>query len=256
MAVLKFQCDESYDNKHRCLAVAGWVAELGEWRRLENQWSRCLDRHNAKNRPDQQITRFHATELNGFKAEFANWNPEMSRALTGNLVRILNRRNIRLVAAGIDITALNAEFPEREKIKMESAYVLCVKQVMLSLGRVLRAGFGDSRVGFVIESSQWADHAVKSYGEMIEDPRWSDRHLFQSVSVLSWKDSVGLQAADLIAFEAFKSIHAKVVKDTDQLRWALQQFVNEKLIGEVALLGKNTLKALRETMDRHGDPIV
>jgi hypothetical protein len=91
---------------------------------------------------------------------------------------------------------------------------------------------------------------------MIEDQRWPDRHLFQSVSVLSWKDSIGLQAADLIAFEAFKSIHAKVVKDEDQLRWALRQFVDEKLIGEVALLGKNTLKALRETMDRHGDPIV
>jgi hypothetical protein len=256
MTILKFQCDESYDNQRRCMVVAGWIAELAEWRRLEHQWSRCIDRHNARNAPNQQIARFHATELNGYKEEFSNWTPKMSRSLTGDLVKIINRRHIRLVAAGIDIDAFDAEFPERQAMKMESAYGLCIKQVLLSLGHVLRAGYSDSQVAFVFESSQWEEHAILAYNQMVQDQRWQDRHLFQSVTGLTWKDSVGLEAADLIAFEAFKSIHAKVVKDTDQLRWALQQFVNEKLIGEVFLLGKNTLKALRESMEAHGDPII
>jgi hypothetical protein len=256
MAVLKFQCDESYDNKRRCMVVAGWIGELSEWRRLENQWSRCIDRHNARNKPNQQIARFHATELNGFKAEFSNWNADMSRSLTADLVKLINRRNLKLVAAGIDIDAIEAEFPERKNVKMESAYGLCIKQVMISLGHILREHCSDSQVVFVFESSQWDDHALAAYNQMVQDPRWQDRRLFQSASALTWKDSIGLQGADLIAYEAFKSIYNKLVKNSDQLRWALRQFVDEKLVGEVAVLGANTLKALRDTMDAHGDPVI
>jgi hypothetical protein len=179
----------------------------------------------------------------------------MSRSFTADLVKIINRRNLRLVAAGIDLDAIESEFPEYKDLKMESAYGLCVKQVLLSLGHVLREHCSGSEVAFVFESSQWDDHAISAYNQMVQDQRWQDRHLFQSVTALTWKDSVGLQAADLIAYEGFKAIHAKLVRNTDQLRWALQQFVNEKLVGEVTLLGKNTLKLLRETMVSHGDPI-
>ena len=245
MGVLKFQCDESYDNKRRCMVVAGWIGEASEWKRLENQWERCLERHNARHRPDQQIARFHATELNGFKAAFSNWDADMSRALTADLVKLLNRRNFKLVAAGIDMDALDAEFPERSGVKMESAYGLCIKQVLLSLGHILRQHCEGSEVAFVFESSQWDQQAMEAYTQMIQDQRWQYWHLFQSVTALTWKTSIGLQAADLIAYEAFKSIYNKLVKDSDQLRWAMQQFVNQKLIGEVAMLGANTLKAKR-----------
>jgi hypothetical protein len=56
VAALQFKFDEIFDN--RSMTLAGWLAEESEWRRLESQLQRCIDKKNAKHNPDKQITRF------------------------------------------------------------------------------------------------------------------------------------------------------------------------------------------------------
>ncbi len=80
MAVLKFQCDESYDPDW--MVVGGWIAEQSEWENLENDWDNCIDQQNSIHNGNQQITKFHATDLNGYREEFKNWDKGMSEAFT------------------------------------------------------------------------------------------------------------------------------------------------------------------------------
>jgi hypothetical protein len=85
---LIFKIDESYDNEKSIMLVGGWIMEEKQWVGLEKDWQNCIDETNQANRPDQQISGFHATELNGFKDEFKNWDKPMSEAFTGKLVHL------------------------------------------------------------------------------------------------------------------------------------------------------------------------
>jgi hypothetical protein len=62
VAVLNYRFDESYNDRFMC--VGGWIGDEPEWRKLESVWRAKITRENSRARPDQQITRFHATEMN------------------------------------------------------------------------------------------------------------------------------------------------------------------------------------------------
>jgi len=82
MANLKFKFDESFDDK--IMAVGGWIANDLEWSRLEGAWQRCIDSENERSDPNQQITRFHATEMNCQSGEFANWDKKSASGYLAN----------------------------------------------------------------------------------------------------------------------------------------------------------------------------
>jgi hypothetical protein len=229
------------------MVVAGWIAEQKEWRRLEAQWSRCIERQNAKSRPDQKITRYHAAPMNGYDDEFKNWDEDMSKDFSANLIRILKRRQIALVGVGCDMEALKDVFPIGPDDRRENAYGLCVKQVMVSLGHIMRAHFPNDQVMLVHDHGDWDMQALTAYNLMVEDKSWPSRHFFHSLTSLTSKESIGLQAADLIAYETFKRVYNRLVKNSNELRWALRQFA-EVMPSDIRLLGRPAINALRERM--------
>jgi hypothetical protein len=247
VSVLKFQFDESYDKEHRCMVVAGWIAEQNEWRRLETQWSRCINRQNEKHGPEQRITRFHAAPLNGFKGEFEHWSKEMSAEFCGKLVNLIKRRMMGIIAIGVDMDALREIFPDGPEDRRQNAYGLCIQQVMESIGHVMRNYFPEDQVMVVHDHGDWDKHALGAFNTMVDDPRWDSRKYFHSLTSMTSTQSIGLQSADLIAYEAFKLIHKRLVKDVVELRWALQQFAGE-VPSEIGLMTHHTVLALREAM--------
>jgi hypothetical protein len=69
---------------------------------------------------------------------------------------------------------------------------------------------------------------------------------------LTGVQSIGLQAADLIAFEAHKALYSKLVHDSNTLRKAMQSL----LAKEAAIVGrymdKEAVIRLREVMSESG----
>ncbi len=252
VAVLEFKFDESYDN--RSMALAGWLAEESEWRRLESQWQRCLDRQNAKHRQDQQITRFHATYLNGYKEEYANWTKEMSEEFCGKLVNLICRRQIGGVCLGLDMEAVKNVFPEGDPNRKDSMYVLCMKQLMVELGHIMRESFDGDQVMLIHDHSSWDDKVIAGYNMMVDDLRWESRRVFHSITTLTWKQSVGLQAADLIAYETFKTLNKRLVHNSEDLRWAMRKLSSENLPMVGKYMDLKVIKALREVMEPENFP--
>lgn len=247
VAVLQFKFDESFDG---CvMTVGGWIAEEREWRRLESQWQRCIDRQNSSFRPDQQISRFHAAQMNGYKDEFANWDKAMSEQFCGKLVNLVNRRQIGGICVGVDMDGIREVFPEGDPNRKDSVYALCIKAAIVEISHVMQRFYPDDQVALIHDHGDWDQQALAGYNQMVDDPRWESRKYFHSIIPLTWQQSVGLQAADLLSYEAFKAISAKIVNDEEKFRWALKQFIAKPMPLMLKYMSLDTIRQLREEME-------
>jgi hypothetical protein len=191
---LIFKFDESYDNAKSVMLVGGWLMEESQWKQLESDWDACINAINKAHRADQRITRFHATEVNGFKGEFKNWDKPMSETLTAKLVAILKERPSMFVVAATNMQDMVKVFPETAATALESALGLCVKQVMISLGQVVRKNFARDKLAMVLESGNMDDQANAAFKFMVSDKKFKARKLFNSLSFVVGKPA-GMQAA-------------------------------------------------------------
>jgi hypothetical protein len=191
--------------------------------------------------------------MNCYEGEFKNWDKKMSEDFCGDLVKTIKRRMMGIVGVAVDMEALKEVFPGGPEDRRENAYALCIKQVMVSLGGLLRENFPEDQVMIVQDHGDWDVRALAAYNNMLSDLRWGSRLFFHSFTSLSWKQSVGLQSCDLIAFEMFKRVHQKLTKNTDELRWAMRQITGH-MAGDMRLMDIRAVRALRQTMEPDNFP--
>jgi hypothetical protein len=243
MAVLQYKFDESFEDG--CMSIGGWLGEEKEWRRLELQWEKRLNYQNANSMPNQQITRFHAANMNAYAHEFEHWSKEMSENFCAALLRILSRRSIGMISCGVDINALKAEFPDGDEAsRKERAYGFLIKNVMVDLGRLMREVRPGDQVMLVHDHGDWDATALSVYNDMVDDKRWASRHVFHSITPLTWKQSVGLQAADLAAYETFRVLKSKLATNQTTMRYALRHLVAQEMPMIPRYIDRRALKAL------------
>lgn len=229
MAVLEFKFDESYDSS--IMSVAGWIASDQDWKKLESTWQRRIDFENAHNRPDQQITRYHATHMNGRHEEFVNWDKEMILGLTKKLIGLLDKRRMGGIAMSCDMEAIQSVFPGGDvQGKKRRAYVLCMKQLMVDLAIIMEDIFPGDTVLLIHDHGNWDAEALEGYNLMIEDPDWPRRKMFEGLVSTTGRDSVGLQAAGMIAYEVFRSVKDKTKDPESEMRAAIKAIAAKKPI--------------------------
>lgn len=245
LMALIFKMDESYDEQKTIMTLGGWLMEQSQWKTLETDWANCIGETNKSHRADQQIKRFHASEMNCYDGDFRKWDKPMSESFTANLISIIKARPCMFVVAAVNMHDMVSVFPDQAAIQLESAYGLCFKQAMISIGYVVRKHFARDTVGIVFESGNWNKHAIDVYNQMLADKKFKDRSLFISASAFANAKCVGLQAADLIAYESMRRILAASVRTDAKLRWALKQLLGNKQLGESAYIEKKALVALR-----------
>ena len=195
------------------MSIGGWLGEEREWNRLELQWEKCINWQNKKSRPDQQITRYHATFMNGYHEEFENWDKPMSERFCAKLLNIITRRSIGMVSCGVDMDAYADYFPPGDNDNKEWAYSFLIQNVMVDLGNVMREVRSGDQVMLVHDHGDWDATALFTYNKMMGDEKWESRHVFHSITSLTWKQSVGLQAADLAAYESYRVLKNKLATD-------------------------------------------
>jgi len=250
MAVLEFRFDESWNR--RFMSVGGWIGEEGEWKRLETSWQRHIDRCNHKNKPDQRISRAHASHMHKFKNEFEKWNQPMADKFQRKLIGFLAKRSMVAITMGVDVDALITTFPDMKSTKEKHwrAYTLCIKFTMNEIGKLMARQRPDDQVHLVHDHGSWDVQALETFNFMVDDKRWKYRKIFTGITPLTGKQSVGLQAADLIVYEAHKAIKDRVVGDTDELSETVQAFLEKKVPVIGKYLDHETVVALSEELDR------
>jgi hypothetical protein len=149
--------------------------------------------------------------MNANDGQYKGWEKEQHRKLrfTKKLLNISGKGRMIPVAAGIDLRAFNEIFPHCDPPGVGSAYVLCMKALMEQLGAAIAETHPDDQLAIVHDHGDWDVPALQSYNQMVDDPAWEHRHKFVGITPLTWRDDVGLQSADLFAYESMRYLDAQ-----------------------------------------------
>jgi hypothetical protein len=251
VAIVQFKFDESYDRQIMC--VGGWIADEYEWRRLESRWQRRIDQENARSRPDQQITRFHATEMNCKDGEYANWDRDKCVNLSKKLITLLAQRKMGALAIACDMNAIKEVFPKGDTEGLiRRTYILCFKQMMVDLAHIIEDYFPGDSVLLVHDHGNWDEFLLAAYNRVTDEKAWPRRAAFEGLSAKTGKMAIGLQAADMIAYEVFKGVKARTNLPESGMRGAMQEMINQDIPITARWINLKAARALYRVMKDSG----
>ena len=110
----------------------------------------------------------------------------------------------------------------------------------------------DDHVLLVHDSGNWNAQALRGYNLLINDPEWEPRGLFDGLLPRSGKQSVGLQAADMIAYEVFKGVKARTNSPDSALRGVIQELRNKRIPMSARWINLEAAKELYRVMKASG----
>lgn len=250
MAVLQFKFDESYDDQ--VMAVGGWVADELEWKRLESRWQRRVTFENVHARSDQQITRYHAAEMNCKDNEYEHWDSERCRRFSKHLIHLLSKRRMGAISVACDLDAIKQVFPNGDKAQVKSgAYTLCFKLLMTYIAEAMVIFFPGDTVLLIHDHGNWDGNAMEAYNVLVDDVKWERRTLFEGLLPKTGTQCVGLQAADMFAYETFKGGKAHRRGDTS-MRPAIREMTNKQIPIRSHWLDIDGVRALYREMKNSG----
>jgi hypothetical protein len=239
---LTFYADES-SNK-RTFNFGGWLGREDEWTRLESQWSRRLQLERRKH---GKLDRFHAAHCNGQKEDYLHWSQTDRTEHTKALLRIIARRGVAAVCAGIDLTAMLEVYPNDRKDPLAAAYDITVKQLMMMIARHVK-NKSSYQVAIIHD---WANEYNKvinaAWTKRKDDSRWPqvNRDLFISCTPMKWTSRIALQSADLIAYDTFKLLDG-TIHSTPRMRKSLQSLIGNGKPVIARYINKPVLLKLRK----------
>jgi hypothetical protein len=100
-----------------------------------------------------------------------------------------------------------------------------MKMVMVELGHALDE-LPDHKILIIHDHGNWDTEALQGYNSMVDEPRWQSRDRFAGITPGRWEQVVGLQAADLIAYETFKHLDNRLFRSGSQVRYALRSMLS------------------------------
>jgi len=177
-------------NKERVIAVSVIAGREEWWQSVEDQWVvRC-----------DEIP-FHATDCESNHGDYENIPNEENKAMYRDLTGILAASMVGGIGIAIDLTAQKKIIPGALPLAYYRAFLECVESaanVAENLGEVAELTFDIST-----ENEYNAD-LLYSWARN-GDARFR-QWLAPEISFVPWRESARVQAADLLAFEAWKAL--------------------------------------------------
>ena len=252
MAVLTFKFDESYKPKN--MVIGGWIADDKQWKRVEKLWQKSLAFENNSLPPELRVSRYHAAEMNANDGEYKGWKSEGYRKLrlTRKLLKIVSHEHMKAVAAGINLQAWDEIFPLRKPPGYGTAYVLCLKALMNQLGVAMAEHRPDDQLAIIHDHGDWDNLAHDGFYQTVDDVNWKHRHRFVSITPLSSLTDVGLQSADLFAYEALRYLDDHKWEGEDMRKPLKELFRLRQDSAFGFYMDRNYIAALRVELERSG----
>jgi hypothetical protein len=183
--------DDGADQKReRVLAVSILAGHEHWWQEFESQWVvRCGG------------TPFHATDCESDQGDYKSIPHAENKAIYRDLTGILAASKVGGIGIGIDLLAQRKILPNSPPIAYFRAFAECLEKVANvaeNLNEVCEVTYD---IGTENEYN-----AGQVYAWLREGDERLRRLLHPKISFVSWRDSARLQAADLLAFEAWKAL--------------------------------------------------
>jgi hypothetical protein len=220
--VFRGYMDESCDKGQKLFAFSCLMATGKDWSEMERSWKLHLTAKNKqlKKAGRPTISRYRATDCNGYFGEFSGWEPEEQIEFVKGLFSTFKRKGkrnggVHAVGYDINIDELCEVFPEWCKDRLEAAYYVLTKFVMMTIGEDFTRMGKDVPAKLTLFHDRTANGKydptiLRAFNEQILDKDFDYARYFTTIAPLAWQDCVALQPADLVAFEVLKDTQARL----------------------------------------------
>ncbi len=217
--------DESgiQDGAHVCVIAGYWGGE-NQWRQFEPRWKSIIH--------DAGVREFHSTRFwkpdGTRKGEYANWSDQKANELINHLLTCVTDHRLYPMIATLKISAW-------KKLNKEERMFLTGGKYQLSTGKWLAPSAPNQtyflpfqfcivypamaceqklKVHYAFDlNKQFKNHARELFTLMKEDENISSRDRIGELSLLTSEEAPGLQAADLLAYQAYQLGRLRIAKN-------------------------------------------
>ena len=244
-----FYCDESYDGKEppNTLAISGFFSDQPTWNDVEKDWSeinRCYG-----------VSRFHAQPLNSARDEYSGWDKGKRDRYSDALLSAIICQKKKMVAynCGMRADIYRRIINEVGREKLGHPWFACFKTCIAMIARHIEeeSDFPDDwHFDVVMDTgSQFNKQAPEFFKRLANNQQFQYRHRLGSCTSAEAKQHVGLQVADLMAYEYFKRLNAGIGKDRMRIPLSL---IREHNHYEEGFFGETTFKKHKRTIESAG----
>jgi hypothetical protein len=205
MAMYYFFCDESYDSQSvppKTFVVGGFFAQDKVWEEIQKRWDEANKR--------VQVSRYHASHVNAYDHEFTGWSKEKGLAYSKELLEILSDQQKKLQAVICAVFGADYErvIDEDGRKKLGNHYVLCFKTCVAIIAKEMRSFAPEDQFSVILDRGDWQNEAQKAFYDLKRETDWEFSFRLKECSV-GGPATLGLQPADLIAYETFRYLHGR-----------------------------------------------
>ncbi len=204
----------------RVLAVAGYAAPALEWARLEFAWKKMLRSWN--------LEAFHMVDCIHKVGEFAGWSQERSDAAIKEVVDLVVGYDVHGIGAAVLLRDYDAIVTGRARREIGEPWHLCLRHLVFEVSRRIDRLPRSEWVAVVCDlQQQFAAEASRMYERCRETPEWPQRNRLGTLTFASRAEEVGLQVADVLAYETFRHLDNTLYCNRE-IRRSIDRLVHER----------------------------
>jgi hypothetical protein len=216
MAMLAIYCDDSgTDKTNRSAVVAGYLSSVAQWELFIKEWEATLKGFKVK--------QMHRSDLETFNGEYTQargWNPDRRKAFLQRLQPIITRRTKLPIGTAVIRKDYDEIVPEQVRAKFGGVYGWCAHTCLVKLriwcDRKCRRH--QNPIEWVFEAGTIGHGQVHSMFDELYGKQQNGRDWLHNWRIKRWsfqgKDTVPLQAADVLAYEVFKLVENQILDNS------------------------------------------
>jgi len=209
MAILAGYFDDSgTHDSSTCVVVAGAVASVNQWNRLAQEWAQTIEPWNLLH------GYFHMADFVSGQGDYEGWSETEKRQRLRQLVGVIHRHIRVLVGNAIVHADFKVAYDKCPCRDIGTAYRFCAFLALPAVDNWRRRSPRRKPVALIFESG---NKLLNEYGRILAQigdcERTREQYGISSITQGTKKDMPQLQAADLIAYAAYKSMSQNRVDD-------------------------------------------
>lgn len=172
------------------------------------------------------------------------------------MLTILKRPGKKLhgISIGLYVDEYRKIMSPESQTKMGAPYFVCLKSALSGIASQMdraEAGFHDEdQFAVILDQNNEVDaEAVRVFYSLKSDPTFAHRHRLDTITVGTAQEFIGLQAADFVAYEAFKLMHGRRSQADLDMRPSMKAVLGK--IGFLGLaFGTETLTRIKDDVEQ------
>ncbi len=248
--------DESHDANPvpKVFVLACIVSDDSMWFWFELGWQKVLDEKNVQLRAKgrKEISRYHAADCSNSRGEFKGWSVDEQIEFCTKLFDVFRRHGVHFHSFDMPLQLLVQEIPETKSNPVGFAYVVLLEMLMNQIGENTLRIYKKDVISLDHDQSEYDAPLKEHFDYLINNNEFRFGRRFVSLTSLTSKDRIALQAADMIAYENFKEgmRYHYPAEAAKKRRKSLEILVDlASVSGRASGFGIDAIRALKKSVD-------